>query len=101
MLKNGPPGCQCRRTRLTIRPPSKWPTEQSKLSPKAIGNGLRHNGVFGNGFVRSCAPNEQGAAESSPAGSVFRLFGLCAHNPLLPAISYTTFSHSGTMTVCL
>src|SRR5262245_34694280 len=41
--KDGPPACRCRRTRLTTRPPSKWSTKQSALSPKAIGNCLRRN----------------------------------------------------------
>jgi Peptidase family S51 len=39
-LKNGPPACQCRPTRLTIKPLYKWLMASSKLSPKAIGNGL-------------------------------------------------------------
>ena len=39
-LKNGPPACQCRPTRLTIKPLYKWLMAKSQLSPKAIGNGL-------------------------------------------------------------
>jgi hypothetical protein len=37
--------------------------EQSKLSPKAIGNGLRPSGGWE--LVRSCAPNERWASEHS------------------------------------
>ena len=48
----------------------------SKLSPKAIGNCLPRGSFFA----------EQGAAESSPPGSVFRLFGpaliILAHSPI-------------------
>ena len=40
-IEDGPPGYQYRLMRSTIRPPSLFSTEQSKLSPKAIGNGLR------------------------------------------------------------
>src|SRR5581483_10219344 len=43
MQKNGPLGWVYQRMQLTIRPLSSLSTEQSKWSPKAIGNGLRPN----------------------------------------------------------
>jgi hypothetical protein len=79
-LKNGPPACQCRPTRLTIKPLYKWLMASSKLSPKAIGNGLCPNGMVENWFV-DAAPNERGAAGSSPLGSVFHSSALFARSP--------------------
>ena len=43
--KDGPPASKVRRTRSTMRPPSKWSTTSSKLSPRGTGNCLRPSGV--------------------------------------------------------
>jgi len=36
--KSGPPACRFRRTRSTIRPPSRWSTTPSKSSPRGTGS---------------------------------------------------------------
>jgi hypothetical protein len=67
--KDGPPGYQYRRTRLTTRPPSRWSTAPSKSSPRGTGscspparkqaNRARRQRPLGCASVRECPPGDR------------------------------------------
>src|SRR5579884_869711 len=65
---------------------------KSQWSPKAIGNGLRPNGVGRNWFV-DAAPNERRATEALPPGSMLHWFGLFARNPFQAPLFLPDQSH--------